>query len=375
MEILNYKHNLSLELTEIDDWDALIAKLVRLPGKIAAVEASRLQVSVPISGNLEEVTVWNDEGSETSNFYHDCQKCIKEWAASTDLLFSPCPTKATGMDLSSPVVEYCLPIIYANSLLALIQFRLKPGENLSDGQMEIFENIRPEIALALKAGQEQKRLAEMHLTQTALAERRSLSSYLHDHLSQNLAYLCLKLDQFMARDEPFSAAEGRTEMQRMKDAANQSYDIVRGMIETIQPATTPHMYNLFGEHAKKISARSHIEISIEKKGEGAPLSSDIQRTVFYVFQEALNNIEKHAKADSVKVLVDRSENNLTVKISDNGTGFDSQNIDSSGHYGLGIMQERINKINGRIDIRSSPGLGTEVTIFVPIASLNKEWNA
>ena len=299
------------------------------------------------------------------NFLSDCQKCLKEQNA-TETLFSPCRYGSTVSDVVDRPREYCLRLNYADSPLALIQFRLKDGISLSDLQAEIFESIRYEMALALKASQEQKMLSEMRLTKVTLAERHSLSTYLHDNLSQNLAYLCLKLDQFIAGDEQLSTLDAQTELQQMKEAASQSYEIVRGTIESIHPETTPHFVNLIRAFAKKISQRSGIAISIDINGKDVPVDPQIQQTIFYVFQEVLSNVEKHAQAEKVKVLIDWGKDQLTVTVSDNGIGFNPKKIDHTQHFGMDIMQERIGKIKGRIDIRSSHNAGTEITLFVPI---------
>jgi len=366
MEILKNKHSLSLRLTELEDWDSLARELVKLPGTIANVEMSRLYVQNPISGMLNLVTQWNDSGTEISTFNYDCQECLKVQVAS-NLLFSPCMNESTADNEPFQGREFCLPIYYTNSLFALIQFKLRVGESLLQNQIEIFENIKPELALALKVSQEQKKFSELRLAETALAERHSVSTYLHDHLSQNLAYLCLKLDQFTKEEELLPAEYKQIELEQMKDAAIKSYDILRDMIEIVHPETTPRLTNLFKEHAKKISNRAHFAISIEKSGEPLPIPPEVQKAVFYVFQEALSNVEKHARAQNVNVSVDWGKDCLTVTISDDGVGFDPQKLNDAKHLGLEIMQERIDKINGKIKISSFAASGTVIEINVPIS--------
>ena len=372
MEILKYKHDTSLELAETDDWEALITRLVELPGKFVSVEASRLRVLNPLSGKLEEAACWKGEGTESTLFRNNCQECLRAHA-STEVLFSPCISpKALATAVGSQPMEYCLPITHSNNMLALIQFKLKPGVELTQEHEEIFESIRPEIALTLRASQEQEKLAELRLAETALAERHSISTYLHDNLSQNLAYLCLKLDQFTEEEDQFSEDEW-IELQHMKDAANLSYETVRGMIETIHPTTTPLMVNLIVAYTRKVSERANIEIKVKKVGKALPIPPDVQQTVFYVFQEALSNVEKHAEAGKANVLIEWGQASLSVSVSDDGIGFDPEQVDHSKHFGLDIMQERIKKVNGRIDFQSSVNSGTRITIFVPV-STNKEEN-
>jgi len=372
LEILNYKHKISQELTRLEDWDRLVNELVKLPSTVAVVEASQLLVQSPFSDQLEILASWYAEGLSGSDFYYDCRKCLMK-GKNADFSFGQCHHTRTALDTAARSQEYCLPLTYANSLLALIQFKLKVGEELSSTQYEIFENISPEIALALKAGLEQRKLLELKAIETALAERHSISTYLHDNLSQNLAYLCIKLDQVTAGDEQLSENLW-IELQHMKDAANLSYEIVRGMIESTHPVTTPHFVNLIRAYTMKVSQRANIEITIDRRGKEIPILPEVQQILFYLFQEALSNVEKHARAEKVNVLIDWGQDNLTVTVSDDGIGFDPQEVDHTKHFGLEIMQERIDKVNGRIDFQSSPDSGTEVTIFVPAILTQKERN-
>lgn len=368
MEILDFKHQLSLKLIEFEDWGKLVSELVKLPGSIASVEATQLHVFNPISRMMEDVSDWNNGEVEDIFFQSDCQKCLEEHEI-TDLLVSPCFSSGDEAEVgANQSKEYCLPVIYINTLFALIKFKLKPGENLSDEQIEIFESIRPEIALALKVAWEQRRLSEMKLAETALAERHSVSTYLHDNLSQNLAYLCLKLEQLALEDEQVGLHPARSYLQSMQDAAQTSYEIVRDMLENTHAKTTPNLINLIRANAKKVSERAHFKISIKEVGKEVPILPELQQTAFYVFQEALNNVEKHARAKKVNVLVNWSEDKLNLTVSDDGLGFNPQGLNGSNHFGFDIMRERVDKVNGRVDIQSSVNSGTKVTIVIPILS-------
>ena len=368
--LLKYKHKIIRELTKLEDWEDLTVELAKIPSTFAGVSASRLFLRSAISGELEAIAFWSENGTEEPNFYRDCRECLKRCTES-ELVFSVCTPQPVADDSPRQYQEYCLPIEYANGLFALVHFKLKPGENLSNKQIEMLDSIRDDMALVLKAGHEQEKLFELRQTQSVLTERHSISTYLHDHLSQNLAYLCLKLNQFTSGTEQLSA-DALPELQRMHKAADQSYEIVRGFLETIYPETTPHLVNLISAQAKNISQRARISISIEKFGEEVPLLPDTQQAIFYVVREALSNIEKHSRAKNAKVLIAWGQDCLTITISDNGVGFYTRDIDGAKHFGMEIMQERIQKINGRIDIQSSEALGTEVTFTVPLVVLQKE---
>jgi len=373
MQILEYKHNISLKLTEQENWETLTGELLKIPNSIIAIKGSRLFVQNPVSGGFEIMTEWHESGTVPPDFDHDCLTCMQK-RSDSNFKFSSCNANAISLNNLDQPQEFCLPLIYVNSLFAIIQFKLKDGERLSQDQIEIFDNIGPEITLALRASLERKILTEMRAAEAALAERHSVSTYLHDHLSQNLAYICLKLEQLSKEEEFFLSEYKKTDLPHMMDAANQSYEILRDLLETMHPETTPRLVNLIKEHARKESKRAHFEIAIETTGQEFSVSPEVQKAVFYVFLEVLNNIEKHAKAKSVKVLMHWKEECLNMSIADDGIGFDPQNLDGSKHFGLDIMQERVYKVGGQIDVQSATGSGTEINISVPVLSLKKKGN-
>ena len=91
-----------------------------------------------------------------------------------------------------------------------------------------------------------------------------------------------------------------------------------------------------------------------------------------IMQEALNNVVKHAQATAVRVRIEFVESGVTAVVEDDGKGFDSDR-DSlpTGHYGIMGMRERVQLLEGKLTIRSTPGHGTRVMITVPTASARR----
>jgi len=368
MDILDYKHQLSLNLLEVDDWEQLIEELVKLPSTIAQVRMSRLYVYSSISNEMEVVSTWKSEDDQDSNFRYDFKKCNHQDLID-NFLFSPnCESDIDENKDEINQLEYCFPISSQKNLLGLIQFQMKSGETLSAEQKEIFNSIRPELGLAYKAAWKHKSLAEMKIVETALAERHSISAFLHDNLSQNLAFIIMKLEQIIEEENLITGMQLRADIDSMKSAAQDSYKIVRGILMDTHPGTTPRLFNLLKEYLKKISSRSEIKTSIEEKGAELSLLPETQKTVFYLFEEALSNVEKHAQARKVDVIVEWGIDRLNLSIKDDGVGFDPKNLDGYDHFGLTIMKERIKNIDGQLDIQSGVDSGTSVIIYVPIES-------
>ena len=97
------------------------------------------------------------------------------------------------------------------------------------------------------------------------------------------------------------------------------------------------------------------------------LPLDVASCFYRVTQEALHNVSKHAQASQVQLRVSGSPEGIHLYIHDNGVGFDSEV--SLPRPGLGIVsiKERVRLVQGELDIRSEPGHGTTVTVFVPLA--------
>ena len=110
MEILDYKHQLSLQLLELDDWDELINEMVKLPSSIARVELSKLHVFNPISNEMEVVASWNDAENQESKFRYDYWKCIQTQSSDKTLLNLCSYFNDEVEDSGVHPLEYCLTI-------------------------------------------------------------------------------------------------------------------------------------------------------------------------------------------------------------------------------------------------------------------------
>jgi signal transduction histidine kinase len=109
--------------------------------------------------------------------------------------------------------------------------------------------------------------------------------------------------------------------------------------------------------------------SLKRASAARPLSPDITRQLFYVFREALNNVEKYAGATHVWVTIDWGAEGLNLSIADNGVGFSPVLVHARGsygdHYGLKFMRERIERLNGTLSIQTLPNSGSCVSAHVP----------
>jgi signal transduction histidine kinase len=260
---------------------------------------------------------------------------------------------------------FCMPLIYGTSPVGLLLVYSSVGQKLDMKQAELIGHLNGEISQAIGMLIEKKTREEARLTEKLHTAQLDIARDLHDTVGQNISYLRMRLDHL-------SETDGKThsdlimEIRSMSKVANESYDLVRGTLAVLQADDSADLLYLFSRYAEQVAERSPFNIEFSAHGEPRSLSASRMRHLFYIFREALSNIEKHASATQVHVQVNWEENNLKLSISDNGCGYDlarTQKVDI--HYGLKFMRERAILLNGLLSIKSTLGTGTNISVLIP----------
>ena len=126
------------------------------------------------------------------------------------------------------------------------------------------------------------------------------------------------------------------------------------------------------EECDRYSKQLGIPIGFTGEQVPAPLPNDVLLCLYRVAQESLRNIAKHAKATEITVQLHGRPGGVGLQIEDMGDGFDVNEARKGGGLGLISMEERIRVVNGTFDIRSEPGRGTTVDVFVPLDEPSRE---
>jgi len=113
------------------------------------------------------------------------------------------------------------------------------------------------------------------------------------------------------------------------------------------------------------SAAVQAELQFPTSIPAVRVSTIFRRHLLLVVKEALNNAVKHAKARSVKIKVNYTENRLEITVEDDGVGMETLEASDAPH-GLANMRKRIAELHGTLTLNSSPGRGTQILIKVPL---------
>ncbi len=185
---------------------------------------------------------------------------------------------------------------------------------------------------------------------------------LHDEIGSNLSSIGL-LSQLGLEAAPDARAM-RAELETIRRVAAQTADSMHDIVWLISPGTRTigDLSARLRETAGLLLAGVSWTMEVDGLDGGARLPLETQRDLFLIFKEALHNIQRHARAGRVTISLSRSRRRFTLRIADDGGGFDPA---SAAGHGLANMRSRAVSCGGRMSLDSSPGSGTVITVSLP----------
>ncbi len=198
-------------------------------------------------------------------------------------------------------------------------------------------------------------------------EAKRIAHQLHDEAGQITASIHLALAD-IGRDLP---ASGRDRLQQVMAYLDEIEERLRRLSHELRPTILDDLglRPAIEFLAEGFSARTGIPIRVggTAKGRMSPL---VETAIYRVVQEALTNIARHSSAGDASIELTRERECLRCTIRDDGVGFDANLLHrgNAGRQGLGLLgvRERLDALGGRIQIRSAPGTGTELSVAVPL---------
>lgn len=200
-------------------------------------------------------------------------------------------------------------------------------------------------------------------------ERRRIAREIHDGPAQNLANIVLRLEiaeKLMAID----TSKVQAEIADLKGLVRSNLRDIRRIIFDLRPIAFDGNGLLSSLEKYLVSFQDNYKIKCELhvKGEEKQLLPVIEVSIFRSLQECLTNIAKHSLSDWAGIEIDFQENAVFLEIKDRGIGFDLNKVleNPGEHYGLIGVKERIEMLNGKIDIDSVLEKGTTIKFHIPI---------
>ena len=198
-------------------------------------------------------------------------------------------------------------------------------------------------------------------------ERKGIAHDLHDGAVQDLAGVGYALSVVSERAKNAGDERSVELLDGVQVDVRRSIQSLRSLFVEIYPPNLQRsgLHVALSDLLAAVSGRG-IDVRLDYP-EGLELSPETNRILYRVAQEATRNVTRHAKATQLDIEVVEGPDSLTLRVADNGKGFDSNDSinGKSGHFGLRIMKDLAIEAGGHLDIYSKPGIGTDLRLQLP----------
>ncbi len=256
----------------------------------------------------------------------------------------------------------CLASIFI--IRSLRVFEVESNQRISDlrsaqlAEQQRLEDLRAELLHRAVLAQE--------------TERQRIARELHDETGQTLTALGMGL-RGMAETIPTNQTRAIEQADQLEKLAMEGVEELQRMVTGLHPPQLDDLGLLAALrwYTSDVTNRTGMTINLVNHGKKPELSSDIRVVVFRIAQEAINNVVRHAKADCIDIQLDYSEDNIYLRVEDNGQGFNTDLVmkktpGKPTAWGLLGIVERASLVGGTCNIFSHPGKGTLIEVNVPI---------
>lgn len=259
-----------------------------------------------------------------------------------------------------------LPLQSDEMLLGLILLTHPAPDHFAASGIPLLELMAGQVSWGVRNAR-----AYLHSEELAIAEERArIAREIHDGVAQSLAFTALKLDlveRLRHREPDKAAAELATSRATIRELIKE----VRRSIFALRPvALERHGFvETIRRYTLDFGQQNDVGVELDI-GSVDQLTLKSETILFRIFQEAMNNVAKHAGASSVSVRVGTTESGAAfVEVADNGRGFDlegvSDRVSTMGGLGLKQMRERVQVQGGTLEVVTAPGEGTLIRAELP----------
>jgi signal transduction histidine kinase len=202
-------------------------------------------------------------------------------------------------------------------------------------------------------------------------ERRRIGRDIHDSVAQSFVDYILRVqlaEKLLDRDTD----QTRFELDGLEDSLREGLEKVREVVYDLYPKDLARvgLVGAIQRFVERVAASNGLQVTVENSGLEVALPTGLAATLYFIVQEALNNVRKHARASNVRLELHCQGNRLSMLIADNGLGFDvSTLLDDDAwrdRYGLISMEERARLAGGQMELDSRPGVGTRLLFLFSV---------
>lgn len=203
-------------------------------------------------------------------------------------------------------------------------------------------------------------------------ERKRIARDIHDGVAQSIANVVLRAEIAEKMIAKKDAGSVLSEIDQLKGQARSGLEEIRKIIFNLRPMALDDLglVPILRKFTQDFEEKAKIRTKFDLFGKESRLPSAMEVAIFRLVQEAFTNVLKHAEATFVSLDITYQLQMVKITIHDNGRGFQMDTLQSKmtggSHFGLLGMRERVELLEGRFEIESSPDAGTKITMLIPI---------
>ncbi len=344
--------------------DILLDKLVTLmdarDGVVRLVDAKGEQLKIVASRGVSKSFLSEEACLAVGNCL--CGEVARDGIAMCADFSSPfkrLPLHACKRDGFQTVVA--IPIRSKQQVLGMINLFFETPRILPPSEIRLLESVGQHLGVAI----ENQRLVAREKEMAISEERNLLAQELHDSIAQSLAFLNIQVQLLRDDLKQGQIATALQGLEQIREGVQESYDDVRELLVHFRTRVgNADLETAVRSALEKFEGQTGILASFSCSGTVPDFPPEHVLQAMHIVQESLSNVRKHAKASCVDVdLV--CDGKCTLRIRDNGIGFDAARDTGDTHVGLSIMRERAYRIDAELTLESAPGQGTQMRLALP----------
>jgi PAS domain S-box-containing protein len=254
-------------------------------------------------------------------------------------------------------------------------------------ERNLIDAIAERLGRTTERMRSEERIHQNELQLATLDERERIGRALHDDLGQVIGYVGAQALAAQARLELGENQEVQAILDQLIQITQDAHTDVRQYILGIRKSSqysgvrtkeshpSPGFFAVLESYLEALRERYGLDtqVSLPDDWLDSPLAPEVETQLLRIIQEALTNVSKHAGVDKARLLFTQHVEGVQVIIADEGCGFEENRLyrestsDDESHFGLKIIHERAESVDGRLEVRSAPGEGTSIIVRLPRA--------
>ena len=202
-------------------------------------------------------------------------------------------------------------------------------------------------------------------------ERTMISRELHDRVAQDLSVSKIECDMVL-KNQPALLPEVKQKIIGISNGLHRAINTIRDLSYELRPPGLDQigLAETISQYCEEFSEKTGLNVDFTSAGmDSLKLNFNTKINLYRLVQEGLNNTRKHADASHITIRLTASHPNIILRINDDGKGFDVKerlaNALNEKRMGIRSMEERVNLLQGNIEIQSQPMQGTKISIKIP----------